>query len=117
MRKIKRVDKFNKNLKQLSKNHPDIDASITGTLDDISRKGLEKTDNLIPGLGGHTVYKRRLGLGNKGKKGGVRLIFYFTEDILIALFVYAKGSKEDVPPKEIAEALQSVELPPQDLGK
>ena len=114
MRKIKRVDKFNRDLRKLSKKHPDINASITGALDEISRKGLENTDNLIPGLGGRPVYKRRLKLGNKGKQAGVRLIFYFTESILIALFVYAKGSKENVPPREIAEALKSVELPPQD---
>ena len=117
MHKIKHADKFTNDLKQLSKKHPDICDTVTGTLKEIAHRGLEKTDHCIPGLGGHPVYKRRLGLGNKGKKGGARLIFYFTKDILMALFVYAKGSKEDVSPKEIAEALQSVELPPQDLGK
>ena len=48
MRKIKRVDKFNKNLKQLSQKHPDIDASITGTLDEISRQGLDLPPGTSP---------------------------------------------------------------------
>ena len=117
MRKIEHVDKFSNDLKQLSKKYPNIGASVSDILKEISHRGLETTDNCIPGLRGHPVYKRRLRLGNKGKKGGARLIFYFTEDILIALLVYAKSSKEYVSPKEIEEALQSVKLPPRDLGK
>ena len=112
MREIKCVDKFTRDLKQLSKKHSDIDASVTDTLNKIAHGGLEKADHLIPGLDGYPVYKRRLGLGNKGKRGGARLIFYFTEEILIALFVFAKSSIEDVSPKEISEALQSAGLLP-----
>ena len=114
MREIRRTDGSTRNLKQLSKKHGDLETSVSDALANIATAGPADNDHLIRGLGGQPVYKRRMGLGKKGKRGGARLIFYCDEESLIALFAYAKNKKEDILSAEIADALGRAGLLPQD---
>ncbi len=61
----------------------------------------------IPGTGG--VRKLRYAIGGRGKSGGVRVIYYFFDDVnpLLALFLYGKNEQANLTPaeKSVAAAL------------
>jgi hypothetical protein len=61
--------------------------------------------DVIRGLGG--IRKIRFALGNKGKRGGGRAIYFLmvADDQAVMLFAYAKSAKEDM-----ASAEKKVEL-------
>ena len=61
--------------------------------------------DVIPGLRG--IRKLRFGLGNKGKRGGGRAVYFLMlpEDVAVMLFAYAKSEKEDMSPAEKKAAL------------
>lgn len=59
----------------------------------------------IPGLGGAPVYKVRLPLGDKGRRGGARLIYYCASDLVLAMYAYAKSDIADIPVNQIRDAL------------
>lgn len=64
---------------------------------------------IIPGTGG--VRKVRWGTKDKGKSGGVRIIYYFYDESapIFLLTVYGKGEKENLSPeqkKQIAALVQ-----------
>jgi hypothetical protein len=58
--------------------------------------------DLIRGSGG--VRKLRFGLGGRGKRGGVRVIYFFHNDRMPAflLTVFAKNERSDLSQAEIA---------------
>jgi len=57
--------------------------------------------DVIPGSGG--IRKVRWGHQGKGKRGGVRVIYYFQNSThpLFLLTVYAKSRKDDLSPDEL----------------
>lgn len=59
--------------------------------------------DLIPDAGG--ARKLRWAVGSRGKRGGVRVVYYFGgEDAPLVLFaMYKKGRKDDLSQKEKAE--------------
>ena len=66
------------------------------------------TGNVVPGSGG--VRKLRWGLAGKGKRGGVRVIYYFkkSDDEIWLLTLYGKSETENIPAhilKRIAEEI------------
>jgi mRNA-degrading endonuclease RelE of RelBE toxin-antitoxin system len=67
--------------------------------------------NVVPGSGG--VRKLRWGMASKGKRGGVRVIYYFKkqDDEIWLLTIYGKSDIENIPAhilKQIAEELKHV---------
>jgi hypothetical protein len=56
---------------------------------------------IIPGSGG--LRKLRWGVRGRGKRGGLRIIFYWAkvEDIYYMLFVYPKNEQEDLTPTQL----------------
>ncbi|HKY84594.1 MAG TPA: type II toxin-antitoxin system RelE/ParE family toxin [Anaerolineales bacterium] len=62
---------------------------------------------VIPGSGG--VRKVRWGLSGRGKRGGVRVIYYWaaTKDVLLMLLIYAKSEQEDLSPSQL-KALRGI---------
>lgn len=59
---------------------------------------------LIPGSGG--LRKLRWAMGGHGKRGGLRIIYYWAKasDQILMLFVYPKPEREDLtPPTEDVE--------------
>ncbi|MGH8511770.1 MAG: hypothetical protein ACREU8_10455 [Gammaproteobacteria bacterium] len=63
--------------------------------------------DLIPGSGG--LRKMRWGLKSRGKRGGVRVIYYWavTTEQLRMLYVYPKGRQEGLTPAQL-QALRGV---------
>ncbi|MEO7478680.1 MAG: transcriptional regulator [Lysobacteraceae bacterium] len=57
--------------------------------------------DLIPGSGG--CRKLRWGISGKGKRGGVRVIYYgqATQGVIWLLTIYAKTRQENLPPHVI----------------
>lgn len=65
--------------------------------------------NLIPGLGG--IRKMRFGVGDQGKRGGVRVIWFVVSDDLpvLALLIYAKNEQANPTPDQRKAMLAVVE--------
>ena len=106
-RRVARTATFEKSIKQLSRKHAGFDDAVTTFLNDVAR-GSAPRGMQIPGLGGVQVYKVRLPLGRKGKSGGARLIYYFAPDLVLAMYAFAKRDAEDIPVKQIRDALSSL---------
>src|SRR5687767_14588440 len=70
------------------------DENLVNTIDEIQR-GLFDVN-----LGGH-VYKKRVPIGNRGKRGGTRTILaYKAQDKAIFMLGYAKNKRENITKKE-----------------
>ena len=65
--------------------------------------------DLIPGLGG--IRKMRFGVGDQGKRGGVRVIWFVVSDDLpvLALLIYAKNEQANPTPDQRKAMLAVVE--------
>lgn len=65
--------------------------------------------SLIPGSGG--IRKLRWGGKGKGKRGGLRVIYYWQvrKDEIWMLAVYAKNEAEDIPVSLLREIKEAVE--------
>jgi hypothetical protein len=66
---------------------------------------------IVPGSGG--VRKLRLSIAGKGKRGGVRVIYYFKkhENEIWMLTIYGKSEMENIPAhllRQIAEEVKNV---------
>jgi hypothetical protein len=61
----------------------------------------------IPGSGG--LRKVRWGLSRKGKRSGVRVIYYWaaSQGQLLMLFIYAKSERDDLTPAQL-KALRTI---------
>jgi mRNA-degrading endonuclease RelE of RelBE toxin-antitoxin system len=72
---------------------------------------IEKPDagDLIQGTGG--LRKLRWGVGNKGKRSGVRIIYYWqmSDDQIYLMTLYAKNEMTDLSAKEKKALKQMVE--------
>jgi hypothetical protein len=89
---------------------------ITELMDDDSYRALqaaliEKPDrgDLIPGSGG--LRKVRWKIEGKGKRGGIRIIYYWvtTDDQLWMLYAYAKTRQEDLTRDQVKTLREIVE--------
>jgi len=69
-----------------------------------------KAGDLMQGTGG--VRKLRWRRGGQGKSGGVRVIYYFHDDVmpLYLLTLFAKGDKENLSKAERSELAGLVDL-------
>ena len=63
---------------------------------------------IVAGTGG--VRKARWGRHGKGKRGGVRVIYFYrsTSDVVYFLDIYAKSEKEDLTPADKQELKELV---------
>ncbi|MBN1875080.1 MAG: type II toxin-antitoxin system RelE/ParE family toxin [Anaerolineae bacterium] len=64
---------------------------------------------IIPGSGG--LRKARWGLRGRGKRGGVRVIYYWvvTQQRLLMLFIYPKNVQDDLSPAQLKQLKQIIE--------
>ena len=83
--------------------------STAKLLDDHGQRAIEtalvedpEAGDVMPGTGG--VRKLRFGFRGRGKRGGVRLIYYYrrAKRRIYLILLYAKGRKEDLTPAERA---------------
>ena len=56
---------------------------------------------VIPGSGG--LRKTRWSIPGRGKRGGVRVIYFWSavQDKILMLFIYAKNEQEDLTPEQL----------------
>lgn len=73
--------------------------------------------DIIQGTGG--VRKIRFAKGNKGKSGGVRVIYYFYNELnpILMLDIFGKNEKENLNKAECNELMQSVAILKKGLRK
>lgn len=98
--RIVRTKRYQKDLKRIGVSASDVNALEQAI-------ALDPTvGNVIPGLGG--IRKVRFGLGNKGKRGGARAIYFLmvSDDTAIMLFAYAKNEQEDLTREQRKTALE-----------
>ena len=110
IREIRRTDAFTRDLNRLSRKHPDLINTVEDALKDYAAAGSASTSMRIPGLNKRPVFKERLPVDGKGKRGGVRLIYYCDDKLVLAIFVYTKSEQRNVHQKEIREALKAADL-------
>ena len=67
-----------------------------------------KTGAVIPGSGG--LRKIRWSLAGQGKRGGVRIIYYWTEKLsgIYMLYVYSKNVRSDLSREQLRQLKQVV---------
>ena len=72
---------------------------------------LERPDAgaIVPGSGG--VRKIRWGLRGKGKRGGIRVIYYWktADDEIWLLTLYAKNVQENIPAQVLKQIAQEID--------
>lgn len=97
--KIIRTKRYLKDLKRIGAT--DVEVSIL----EAAIAADPTSGDVIPGLGG--VRKIRFAMGNKGKRGGGRAIYFLivSDDAAVMLFAYAKNEKEDLTNDEKKAAL------------
>lgn len=105
-RRVERTDAFKSNVERIARKHRNSPRTVVEFLDDAARRDVP--DGMrIPGLAGAPVFKVRLPLGGMGKRGGARLIYYCSTDLVLAMYAYAK-SDVDIPVEQIRDALSSL---------
>lgn len=105
-RRIERTGRFESDVEGLDRRHRDFAQAVDEFLKDEAQRDVP-SGSKIPGLGGDPVYKVRLPLGDKGKRGGARLIYYRDSALVLAMYAYAKSDTADIPVKQISDALSS----------
>lgn len=103
---------FDKQLDSLSGKHPDIYAKVTERLRECCKNGPARSGHKLRRTGGLPVFKERLAVGTAGKRGGARLIYYCDREKVVALFIFVKAARADVPSKEVQIALKAANLTP-----
>lgn len=88
--KIVRTSRYLRDLKRLRASAEDV-ARLEQSIASDPTAG-----DVIPGLGG--IRKLRFGLGNRGKRGGGRAIYFLVlaDDVAVMIFAYAKNEQEDL---------------------
>jgi hypothetical protein len=63
---------------------------------------------LIKGGGG--IRKVRVAIGSRGKRGGARVIYYWSgrRDLILMLYAYAKNVSSDLTPRQAAQLAKVV---------
>ena len=112
MRDIRRGERFGKCLKSLARKHKSAPEDVERALSQCAENGPPARADQIRNLGGLPVFKQRLRLGDKGTRGGARLIYYCDEECVVALFLYSKSDQEDIAVKELRDALAAAGLLP-----
>ena len=116
-RRVERTSAFESNVKRLARKHRGFAATVDDFLNTVAKRhnhGAMK----IPGLGGKPVYKARLPLADAGKRGGARIIYYRTPDLVLvlAMYAYAKSDAKDIPVKQIRDALSVLQTDQADFS-
>jgi hypothetical protein len=98
--KIVRTRRYRKDIKRIGASVADIQV-LEGAIASDPTIG-----DVIPGLGG--IRKIRFGIGNRGKRGGGRAIYFLivADDMAIMLFAYAKNEQEDLTQEQRKAALE-----------
>lgn len=105
-----RTPSFTKELDDLRDKYPSLDNILEEEIQNIQKPGANLGSRLSGMKDQARVYKRRLALDGRGKRGGARLIYYCDGDLIVLLAIYAKSAKEAISTKAINDALSSAGL-------
>ncbi len=88
---------------------------ITALLGDEDYGAFQSRLAANPGLGarikgGGGIRKIRVALGSRGKRGGARVIYYWSvrKDLILLLFAYPKNESADLTPRQVAQLAKLV---------
>ena len=107
IREIRHSRRFARDLEALERKHRHLRGEVDAVLQRIAAEGTP-TGMQIPGLGGQPVFKARLPLAGRGKRGGARIIYYHTDALVIGMYIYTKSDRADIPVREIRDALAAL---------
>jgi hypothetical protein len=64
---------------------------------------------IVPGSGG--LRKLRWSAGGHGKRGGIRVIYYWfvSKDIILLLYAYPKGKRDDLTTEQLRQLRKIIE--------
>ena len=83
---------------------PEILNDLLNTLESNPTKG-----TIIPGTGGIRKLRWITGKNNKGKSGGVRVLYHYSKNILILLItLYGKNQKDNISQSEKNELKRTI---------
>jgi mRNA-degrading endonuclease RelE of RelBE toxin-antitoxin system len=103
---------FNRNLRSLGKGNP----TLRNDLETFLQLFDAEAHPIIPGTGG--ARKARMKAKGKGKRGGYRVIYYFTgQDRVWFITIYDKVRQENLSPEEqthVSELLREIKDLPTD---
>ena len=97
-----------RDLKSLSKKHPSLKQTVPDLLRKIADHGPTRTCRRIQRHGGTPVYKVRVPIEGMGLSQAARLIYHCSHARVTGLFLFVKGDRENVPQKEIQDALKQI---------
>lgn len=86
------------------------DAKSEGLTDTAINEAIKEVQKgLVDAYLGGDLIKKRIGIGNKGKRGGVRTILVYKASAtnIFCVHVFAKNDKDEITPKE-REALKQL---------
>ena len=106
VKEIRYSPAFESDLAKLARRHRHLPGRVEAELAAIA-SGQTATARRIPGLDGAPVFKQRLPVDGRGKRGGARLIYYDTDVLVLALCIYVKADHANVPNAEVRQALSA----------
>ena len=100
--RIVRTKRYSKDLRRLRLSEAEIAALEFAVAND------PLSGDVIPGLEG--LRKLRFAMGNRGKRGGGRAIYYLllSDDVAIMITAYAKSEQADLSPDQKRAVLQMI---------
>lgn len=113
-RVIHRASTFDRDLKQLSKNHHHLEKAVLKKLDELTSANDPSCDGPLGGCAGLPVFKVRIAHGNSGKRGAARMVYYWNEALVMPFFLYLKNDISGIPEKALLGALRDAGLVPED---
>jgi len=99
--KVEPLPEFLKNFDHLARKYKGLgtEKEVAALVNQL--EGGETPGDRIPGVS-YVVYKVRLKGAGKGKRGGLRVIYYLkTSAFVLMLRIYAKSEQSDIRPEEI----------------
>jgi mRNA-degrading endonuclease RelE of RelBE toxin-antitoxin system len=101
--RIVRTTRYLKDIKKLKASPADVDAM------ERMIAAMPETGALIQGLKG--VRKARFRIGNRGKSGGGRVLYFVvtSEGVVAMLMAYTKAEKSDLSPEDRGSVLRALE--------
>ena len=98
------TDTFQRQLRKLCKKDRALRDRVVDLLRDLAQGNVPPGRRMRIGDEEKAVFKVRVSLGNRGKRGGARIIYYSDPEHLIALFIYSKQDSEP-PIRDILDAV------------
>ena len=108
MREIKTSKTFDRSLHTLGRKYRDIVKNYHREIRRVVKDGPDARFRLSGMANQAPVYKLRLALDGRGKRSGARVIYYCDDRLVVPLFIYAKSAQDDIPTKEIDDALRGL---------